>query len=179
MQTLLQKHDAKWLVEVQELGAIYRSVLGKLLLAVEHIGSTSIPGLLSKPTLDIDLVISTRDDLPAVTERLGRLGYSHNGDQGIVGREVYKRADLSVPYSVPRRDWTHHHLYVCAEGADELRRHLRFRDILRSVPAVRGEYERLKRSIARRSGGDRKRYAALKELECREFFERTLSRRPL
>lgn len=171
---LLHEHNPAWLVEAQELGAIYRAALRGLLLTVEHVGSTAVPKLLAKAILDIDLVIPSRDDLPDVIERLGSLGYSYRGDQGIPGREVFKGVDRKVPYSDPERDWTHHHLYVCAEGADELRRHLLFRDLLRSDADVRNEYQQLKLSIDARCDGDRKRYGALKELECRAFFERIL-----
>lgn len=171
---LLHEHDPAWLVEAQALGAIYQAVLRGLLLAIEHVGSTAVPRLLAKPILDIDLVISSRDDLPAVSQQLGAIGYSHHGDQGIPGREVFKRANENVPITNPSRRWTHHHLYVCAEGAEELRRHLRFRDLLRSDADVRNEYQQLKVSIAARCGGDRKQYAALKELEGRGFFERIL-----
>lgn len=170
----LREHDPSWLVEAKELAAVYREVFGELLLAVEHVGSTAVPGLLAKAILDIDLVIPSRDDLPAVIEGLGSIGYSYGGDQGIPGREVFKRVDENVPYSGLRRDWTHHHLYVCARDADELRRHLRFRDVLRSDVEVRDEYQRLKLAIAKRCHGDRKRYAALKEIKCRDFFKRIL-----
>ena len=53
-------------------------------------GSTSVPGLEAKPILDIDVVISTRDELPAVIERLSTLGYEHLGDLGIAGREAFQ-----------------------------------------------------------------------------------------
>jgi len=71
-----------------------------------------------------------------------------------------------------------HHLYVCPTGGGELHRHLAFRDALRGDAELRREYECVKISIAKRAGSDRKVYAELKEIECREFIEGVLKKAP-
>ena len=68
-----------------------------------------------------------------------------------------------------------HHLYVCPAQSDELHRHIAFRDALRARADWRQEYEKIKQDIAKRSDGDRKMYAQLKEIECRRFIERVLN----
>src|SRR6516165_7942438 len=56
-------------------------------LAIEHVGSTSVPGLAAKPVIDIDIVIASRTDLPLLIQRLGALGYQHRGNLGIEDRD--------------------------------------------------------------------------------------------
>ena len=108
------------------------------LVRVEHVGSTSVPGLPAKPIVDIDVIIQSRADLPEAITRLATLGYEHQGDGGISGRESF----LS-PSETPR-----HHLYVCAQDSAELRRHLAFRDYLRAHPIEVRRYGEIKRELA-------------------------------
>jgi GrpB-like predicted nucleotidyltransferase (UPF0157 family) len=168
---ILALHNPEWAVEFAVLREAYTSSLGKLVLRVEHVGSTAVPDLLAKPILDIDLVMQDYDVFPDIVAHLGRLGYTHNGDQGIREREVFKPRDDRVPWTSPPRYWISHHLYVCPVDSLELRRHLIFRDALRGHDELRQEYERRKLGISERSGGDRKVYAQIKEIECRDFVE--------
>lgn len=86
----------------------------ELALAVEHVGSTAVPGLAAKPVVDIDAVVPSAEDVPLAVERLERAGYRHEGDLGIPGREAFE----------PPADAPWHHLYVLAADSEELRRHL-------------------------------------------------------
>ncbi|HEX4139142.1 MAG TPA: GrpB family protein [Candidatus Methylacidiphilales bacterium] len=174
MSPLLEPHNPAWSTEFSELSAVYEKSLGSLALRIEHVGSTAIPGLAAKPILDIDVVIADYSVFPQVIEALAKLGYSHNGDQGIPQREAFKPADEFAPHVSPPRAWRTHHLYVCPEQSPELARHLRFRDALRANSALREEYERIKRHLAAHAGDDRKIYARLKEEACRDFVSRAV-----
>lgn len=68
-----------------------------------------------------------------------------------------------------------HHLYVCPATGAELRRHVRFRDVLRVRPDLRDEYERMKLAVNAQSGDDRQTYATIKDTACRDFVERVLA----
>ena len=171
---ILAPYSSAWTVQFAALQDVYTGALGDLILRVEHIGSTAVPHLAAKPILDIDIVMPDYAVFPRIIEALAGLGYTHNGDQGIPQREAFNPSDSTVPHTSPRREWMPHHLYVCPAGGAELRRHLVFRDALRVRADWRREYETLKRGIADRSGGDRKTYAQLKELTCRDFVERVL-----
>ena len=171
---LLVAHDPAWAEEFAALSSVYHNALGELVLRIEHVGSTAVPGLIAKPILDIDLVIADRAALDAASAALSALGYMHCGDQGIAGREAFKRADDTVPLTQPPRRWLSHHLYVCAADNRELARHLKFRDALRRSPQLCQRYAAIKLDLARQSGGDRKHYALLKQSACREFVESTL-----
>jgi putative hydrolase of the HAD superfamily len=172
---LLVAHDPAWAGEFIALRDLYCAALGDLVLRVEHVGSTAVPGLIAKPILDIDLVIAHRAALAATSVALSALGYTHRGDQGIAGREVFKRADDHTPFTQPPRRWLAHHLYVCCADCRELRRHLAFRDALLRSPLLCDRYAAIKSELARQSGGDRKRYALLKENACRELVESAIS----
>jgi GrpB-like predicted nucleotidyltransferase (UPF0157 family) len=172
---ILAPYDSEWASEFAALRDVYANSLGRLILRVEHVGSTAVPNLRANPILDIDLVMPSYDVFPDIVAYLRTLGYAHNGDQGIREREVFKPLDNRAPYTSPPSYWMSHHLYVCPVNSLELSRHLIFRDALRAHEILRQEYEKRKLDIAGRSDGDRKVYAQLKEIECREFVERVLA----
>ena len=128
-------YDEGWKKDFLAIAEELREALGELALRIEHVGSTSVEGLSAKPIIDIDVVIG-EGLLPAVIEALGRIGYEHEGDQGIPGREAFKYEG--------KEHLRKHHLYVCAQDASELRRHTAFRDYLRSHPEAVREYSRIK-----------------------------------
>jgi len=127
-------------------------------LAVEHVGSTAVPGLAAKPIIDIDVVIRSRDELGEVVAALSGAGYEHQGDLDVPGREAFRRGGPDVPRDGTGRVWPPHHLYVCHTDSDELRRHLAFRDFLRTHPDHAKRYAELKRSLAARCADDRETY---------------------
>src|SRR5262245_51865013 len=105
-------------------------MLAGVAVTIEHVGSTAVPGLAAKPIIDMDVVIRSRSDLPAVITRLATLGYQHQGDLGIPDREAFR-----PPPGLPP-----HHLYVCLAGCAALRNHITLRDHLRSHPADAATY---------------------------------------
>ena len=54
-------------------------------LRIDHVGSTSVPGLAAKPLIDMDIVVSRPDDVPEVVQRLAAIGYRRRGDLGVAG----------------------------------------------------------------------------------------------
>lgn len=120
---------------------------------VEHVGSTAVPRLPAKPIIDLDVVVASARDIPLSTARLATLGYVHEGDLGIEGREAFR-----WPAGEAR-----HHLYLLVDGARELRRHVIFRDALRADAKLRSECAALKRSLANRYRSNREAYSAGKD----------------
>ena len=153
---LVRPHDPLWADRFDELRERLRPCLDVGAIAIEHVGSTAVPGLAAKPIVDIDIV--TRPGrFEAVREVLGDLGYRHVGDQGVPGREVFKPADPSREAELPR-----HHLYVCDEDSPPLRSHRMFRDYLRSRPERVRALSTEKMEAAERAGQDRKVYMEMK-----------------
>ena len=129
-------YDPAWPEEFEKIRAHIWPAIQGAAECVEHVGSTSVPGLAAKPVIDIDIVISDEHHFPAVKAALESLGYWHNGDQGIPGREAFKYDPAQKP------ELMRHHLYVCAADSVELQRHLTLRDHLRTHPMRPGRLRR-------------------------------------
>lgn len=157
----IQQYDPSWVVAFSNLRAKLSAALGNLAADIEHVGSTAVPGLPAKPIIDIDVVVESEAALAAVREILALAGYVYEGDLGIPGRHAFKAKD----------DAPAHHLYVCARGNAELRRHLAFRDYLRAHPDAAREYGAMKYRAAAEAGGDRSAYGAAKH----DFIEGILA----
>jgi GrpB-like predicted nucleotidyltransferase (UPF0157 family)/8-oxo-dGTP pyrophosphatase MutT (NUDIX family) len=126
--------------------------LRDLPVEIEHVGSTAVPGLAAKPIIDIDVVVPQSGDVPRVIERLARIGYEHEGDLGVAGREAFRQ-----PTGLPE-----HHLYAVVRGNAAHRRHIQLCDYLRSHPAVAARYGELKGRLAKRHGAAREGYTEAK-----------------
>ena len=134
-------YDEAWKKDFEDIKAELLTVLEGLVLRIEHVGSTSVPGLAAKPIIDIDIGIDGADSFEKVKAALGTIGYQHEGDLGIPGREAFKYEG--------KEHLRKHHLYVCSEDAEELKRHTSFRDYLLSHPEALKEYGRIKEEGAR------------------------------
>jgi GrpB-like predicted nucleotidyltransferase (UPF0157 family) len=157
-------YDPGWPAMFRRLGDRAMAALGDVALGVEHVGSTAVPDLAAKPIIDLDVVVRSNADIPAAGACLAPLGYVHEGDRGIPGREAFL-----WPPGEPR-----HHLYVLPADSPELRRHLAFRDYLRAHLDVARTYGDLKRSAARRHRDDRVAYMAAKDALIKEILERAI-----
>lgn len=104
---------------------------------VEHVGSTSVPELVAKPILDIDVIVDDQHMARATAVLVG-VGYLPLGDLGVVDREAFLAPDDN-----PARN-----VYVCRRGSLNLRNHLAVRDVLRSRPDLRDEYGAVKLALA-------------------------------
>jgi GrpB-like predicted nucleotidyltransferase (UPF0157 family) len=116
--------------------------------SIEHVGSTSVPGLPGKPKIDIDVIIKGLDCLSGIVRRLEALGYQYRGNLGIEGRDVFD----------PPAESPAHNLCVCLEEGIHLRNHLTVRDHLRSHANDASEYASLKRRLAHKYPNDRSSY---------------------
>ena len=150
--TLVQKYDPEWPTWFARLRSILAANLGDSYLAMEHVCSTSVPGMVAKPIIDIDVVIAD-GRFDEVKARLATLGYVHEGDKGIPGREAFDLRDEALLSALPA-----HHLYVCPQGGAELQRHLAFRDFLRRSPHYVEWLSNLKWSLAETHHNDRQAY---------------------
>lgn len=170
-QVVVVPFDLEWPLTFEALRTVYARLLSGHVAAIEHVGSTAVPGLAAKPIIDIDVVIPSRDALTEVVSRLASVGYRHQGDLGVPGREAFSRNGAEdVPRDKTARRWPDHNLYVCAADCPELRRHLLFRDWLRAHPGRAAEYGALKQHLAQVHREDRDAYTLAKT----EFVEAVL-----
>jgi GrpB-like predicted nucleotidyltransferase (UPF0157 family) len=165
---LIQKYNPNWKKDLNDIKKVINEALINLNVQIEHVGSTSIPNLAAKPIIDIDIVFDNSTEFDALKRRLEKIGYYHNGNQGIPNRDVFKRSKKDAKHEV--LDSIAHHLYVCPSDSEELQRHILFRDSLLVNEAARIEYQNLKYALAEEANQDRKKYAALKEEKGNPFI---------
>ena len=134
-------YDSSWPRNFETIRREIEAVLGEYVVAVHHVGSTSVPGMSAKPIIDLDVEIRNRSDFSAVRDQLREAGYLHEGDLGIRDREAF--CYEGKPHLQK------HHLYVCPTGSRELHRHLTFRDYLRTHPEAVLEYSWIKEEAAK------------------------------
>ena len=141
---------------------------------IQHVGSTSIPGMKAKPIIDIDVGLENWGNFENVKSKLATIGYEYEGDRGTKGREAFCR-DVKVHNEI--LDNIDHHLYVCSVDNEEYKRHILFRDYLRSHDEARDRYNQIKEEILAKVGSEnRAGYVQMKEENYRDFFEDVISK---
>ena len=163
---VVEKYNPKWVEQFCELKEFLEKNTTEY-ISIEHVGSTSIPGMNAKPIIDIDVVVEDAAQFLKLKEELLKIGYIHEGDRGISGREAFDHEN--VPINID------HHLYVCVKDNAELKRHITFRDRLRSNPELVDEYNKIKEEILAKVGTDnRAGYVQMKEDNYKWFFEKVI-----
>ena len=154
-------YDPNWPSVFEWLRAMHERALRAVqVVAIEHVGSTAVPGLAAKPIIDVDIVVAG-GEVPDAIRAMEDAGFRSLGERGISDRWA-----LEAPDHLPRT-----HTYVVVDGSLALRNHLGVRDVLRRDPALRDEYAALKRAIAAREG-DIDRYVEAKSTLLSAILER-------
>jgi GrpB-like predicted nucleotidyltransferase (UPF0157 family) len=159
---IIEQYNPQWPQQFDAIRLRIAPVLDRFATAIEHIGSTAVPGLAAKPIIDIDVLLKSARDVPRVTAKLTAVGYQHQGTLGVPGRDAFKAPGHDI----------HHHLYVCSTPDTEFFRHIAFRDYLRKHPNDAGDYARLKYSLAGRFSVDRDTYTQAKTDFIQEILRR-------
>ncbi len=141
VNVIVLPYDEGWKAAFEAIKQELEQAIGGMTVAIEHVGSTAVEGLSAKPCIDIDVVIEDESVFDAVKAKLASIGYIHEGDLGIKGREAFAYSD--------KAHLMKHHLYVCPQQSQELRRHLTFRDFLRANPDAVKQYGSVKEQAAR------------------------------
>ena len=131
-------YDAQWAAHFETLKGRIWPWVAEHALIIEHVGSTSVPGLAAKAIIDLDIVVLGTDKLQACIQVICAQGYIYDGECGIAGRHAFSGGEG------PR-----HHLYVCLLGSLGLRNHLAVRDFLRLHPLRAKRYGELKLGLAK------------------------------
>ena len=148
-------YDPRWPALYEEERDRILAVVGSLIIGIEHIGSTAVPGLGGKPIIDIMPAVGCLTDAERCIEPLEGIGYEY----------VPEYNEL-----MPERRYFHKgppqahtfHLHVVERASEFWERHLLFRDWLRTHPEDAQEYYRLKKELAARFGRDREGFTDAK-----------------
>jgi GrpB-like predicted nucleotidyltransferase (UPF0157 family) len=165
---LLETYTPNWIKDFTNIKSEIENGLYGLDYTIEHIGSTSVPNLDSKPIIDIDIIYSKQLDFEKIKLKLERIGYYHNGNQGIEDRDVFKRNGNLTNEILDR---IKHHLYVCPINSKAFERHILSRNFLRKNDWARLKYQEVKYKLAEQAKQNRKKYAELKEKNVNDFID--------
>ncbi len=157
----LVDYDDEWPRLFQREAEQIRAALGERVLLLEHVGSTSVPGLAAKPRIDVLLVVANSADEPAYVSALEAAGYVLR----VREPDWYEHRMLNRPERAVN-------LHVFSEGCAEIKRMLLFRNWLRSHPDDRQLYEHTKRELARQSWKYTQNYADAKTAVVEEILAR-------
>ncbi|AGS20033.1 GrpB family protein [Rhizobium etli] len=136
-------YDPSWPLLFAEISAEVATSLGDLVLSVDHIGSTSVPGLAAKPKIDFDVVVTSDEALPPAIELIRAAEFIFHGDPHGDGRWVFTR----------NRECYGFRLYLCGPDNRAHQERLLFRDYLRDHPDRANAYVDLKRRLAAEADG--------------------------
>ena len=140
-------YDPRWPDLYAEERERVEAVLGDLAESIEHIGSTSVPGLSAKSIIDILVTVAHFGPVDPYIERLGSLDYTYFPVLGNTARYAFGKG---IPHT--------HHIHIVGHGSEEHIRPLAFRNYLRTHPEATRQYEMLKRQLADRFRDDRQAY---------------------
>jgi GrpB-like predicted nucleotidyltransferase (UPF0157 family)/predicted acetyltransferase len=144
-------YDAAWPRLFEEERAALAAALGGAAVAIEHVGSTAVPGLAAKPIVDILVGLRSYPAAAGEIAAVEAVGYVYRGELGIPGRQFFARGR-------PRT-----HVHATLYQSDFWRSHLLFRDYLRASPEDAARYAALKRELAVRYREDRTGYTESKD----------------
>jgi GrpB-like predicted nucleotidyltransferase (UPF0157 family) len=148
----LVPHQRGWADLFQQEAVALRRALGDHVVCVEHVGSTSVPGLHAKPILDIVVAVPDMANATVFEEAVAPLGYVHRPEHDMPGRLYFVKSTED--------DKSTHHLNITELGTECWFTHVAFRDYLRAFPEAMEEYRELKQDLAHRHQQDRPAYLA-------------------
>ncbi len=148
-------YDPRWPSQYEEEKDRILGAIGDVTVAIEHIGSTAVPGLGAKPIIDIMVAVSRLGDAERCIEPLQEIGYEYVPEYNDV---------------IPERRYFHkgppgartYHLHMVELTSGFWERHLLFRDFLRTHPEEARRYHQLKKELAAKFGSDRDGYTEAK-----------------
>ncbi len=162
-------YDPTWPTRFETAACELRETVGALLVAIEHVGSTAVPGLAAKPIIDMMAFVPRFvDGFTTVTPLVAR-GWESLGEYGIPGRHYFRRR---------RGGRATHHLHMFGVDPQHPRPEIVFRDYLRLHADVAAEYATLKSALAARHRNDREAYTEGKTAFIREALRRAGARQP-
>lgn len=133
-------HNPLWRNAFETEAKQVAAALGENVVAIHHIGSTSIPGIYAKPIIDLLAEVRDISEVDDQSAAMKSLGYEVMGEFGIWGRRYFRKDD--------QKGIRTHHLHAFAAGSAEVVRHMAFRDYLAAHPEEAQKYSELKRKLA-------------------------------
>jgi GrpB-like predicted nucleotidyltransferase (UPF0157 family) len=156
-QIVVVDYDLTWPQKFVEEQTRILAVIGAYVEDIQHVGSTSVPGLAAKPIIDIMIAVYSMSLVKKCIEPLASLGYGYMGELGLPERHFFPKP--------PPTGWAHrtHHVHMVLKGSNQWENQTRFRDYLREHPETLQQYQILKRELASGFIDDREGYTDAKQ----------------
>ncbi len=168
---IVEDPNPEWPKWFDQIDAYVAPFVAESVVRIDHVGSTSVPGLSAKPIIDIDVVVAHERQIKPAIDLIESAGYRWVGNLDVEGREAFEPpTEPSLPA---------HHLYLVVLDNRAHSDHWLFRDALRSDDETRDRYGSLKRENALLALGDMDRYVALKAAFVAEILSRARAERGL
>lgn len=158
-------HRDTWRREFSRLAVVLAQAIPGV-VAVEHVGSTAIPGMAARDILDVEVIVDSVEDEAAFSAPLRRLGFRRFDPPDL--------AAAGLRLFVPDDGSGRVHVHVCERGSIQRRRHVAVRDYLRAHPDEARRYADVKREAARRAAGHRVAYSRAKDQYLQELEQTAL-----
>jgi GrpB-like predicted nucleotidyltransferase (UPF0157 family) len=148
-------YNPQWPILYEQEKSLILGAIGHIIAAIEHVGSTAVPGLGAKPIIDIMIGLHRLDDAVECIPRLQSLGYQYvpEFEASIPERRFFRKGPDEA---------RSHHIHMVEQVSEFWKRHLQFRDYMRAHPEEVRQYQQLKQELAARFGSDRDGYSRAK-----------------
>ncbi|MNI33849.1 dephospho-CoA kinase/protein folding accessory domain-containing protein [compost metagenome] len=161
MNVVVTEYNDNWKQKFNDESQLIKDIFGNELIDIHHIGSTSVPGLKSKPIIDIMPVVNEIENIDSFNEQMTGLGYECMGELGMKGRRYFRKGGENRTHQV--------HVFQ-VDNEEDINRHLAVRDYLRTHSEEALNYGNLKEQLALLFSKDIEGYmdgkdAFVKELE--------------
>ncbi|QPA32782.1 GrpB family protein [Thermaerobacillus caldiproteolyticus] len=153
-----------WSVMFEEEVRKMNTIFGNEIVAIYHIGSTSIPGMYAKPIIDILVEVKDIESVDHYNEQMSAIGYRAMGEHGISGRRFFCKGE----------DERTHHVHVFKTGSEHITRHLAFKEYMITHPKEAKAYSELKQRLAKQFPTDMKSYIEGKDPFIKETEKKAL-----
>jgi GrpB-like predicted nucleotidyltransferase (UPF0157 family) len=164
MKVEVVPHDPSWRIAFETESKLVSTALGQNVVAIHHIGSTSIPNMPAKSIIDMLIEVNDIDEVDDYSVEMESLGYEVMGEFGIAGRRYFRKDN--------REGARTHQIHIFETGSDHITRHLAFRDYLIAHSDDAIAYSDLKRSLVEQFDGDTESY-----IDGKDSFIKDIDRR--
>ncbi len=158
-------YDRKWPVYYEQEIELIKPIFSENFLKAHHIGSTAVPNLAAKPTIDILIEVKDIFSVDQLNPQLQAQGYAALGDYAIKGRRLF----------IKGKEKRTHHIHVFQSDNQEIIRHLYFRDYLIAHSDIAKEYGELKTQLAEKYHNDRQAYLSGKDQYVKELEKKAIA----
>jgi GrpB-like predicted nucleotidyltransferase (UPF0157 family) len=152
-EIIIEDYNDEWPLQFHELGLMLRKSLGDIAVRIDHIGSTSVPGLSAKPIIDVQVSVRQLEPMLEYKSKIEKVGFTHRSEN----------PDLTKRYFRELPGYRRTHIHVRAEGSWSQQFALLFRDYLRCHQEDCEEYAKVKHQLAETYRNEREKYVDAKE----------------